>query len=150
MTVRARLSAARTRRARAPSISCGISLPWAKTAIGPTPAGIAATLFHEFGENAGEARFGALRHRATLHPLPHGSDRAEPSDRVGASELVRVAPADMIGEDLDLAAGRREGVREAGHQDFDAAEIGPETLGGEGDQCVLLSTRGGILLDGDA
>ena len=116
----------------------------------PDPEGDRGDAFPRIGENAGEARFGALRHSATLHPLPHGSDRAEPSDRVGASELVRVPPADMIGEDLDLATGRREGVREAGHQDFDPTEIRSETLGGNGDQCVLLSTRGGILLDGDA
>ena len=40
----------------------------------------------------------------------------------------------MIGEDLDLMAARGHGVCEAGHQDFDAAEIGREALGGEGER----------------
>ena len=134
MTVRARLQRrADAARARAVDILRDF------VAVGedgdrPDARGNRGDAFPRVGENAGEARFGALRQRAALHPPPQRSDRAEPSDRVGAGELAGVAPADMVGEDLDLAAARGQGVGEAGHQDFDAAEIGREALGGEGDQ----------------
>jgi hypothetical protein len=40
----------------------------------------------------------------------------------------------MVGEHFDVEAGERQMVGKAGHQDFNAAKIGAEALGGDGDQ----------------
>jgi len=91
------------------------------------------------GQDAGEAALGRCGDGAAFHPPPQRPDRAEALDRVGADELGGVVAADVVGEDLDRAAARGDRVGEAGHQDFDAAEVGREALGGEGDQGDSLS-----------
>ena len=58
-------------------------------------------------------------------------------------KLLARGRADMIGEDLDVVARREKLVRQSGHQIFNAADIRPKALGGDGDQGGFFQRRGG-------
>ena len=74
------------------------------------------------------------RQGAPLEPASHRPEEAEAMNGIGAGKFGRAAAVDAVGENFDGAAARRQFVGEAGHQHLDAAEVGAETLRGDGDQ----------------
>ncbi len=103
--------------------------------MGPTEAGTAETLFHEFGENAGHA--GPLRRSrdgVAFHRPPQRAPEAEAMNWIRAPQLRRSVGAHMIGEDLDNLAAPRQFIRQPRHERLDAAHVRPEALRGDGDQ----------------
>ena len=89
--------------------------------------------FPTVGEHTGKAGAGAFRQRPALQPAPQRPDVAEPANGIRADQFGAVGPVNVIGEDLDRAVARGELVRKTGHHRLNAANIGAETLGGEGD-----------------
>lgn len=60
---------------------------------------------------------------------------------VGTGQFQRALAPDPIGENVDAAAAPRQFVGEVRHEDFNAAEIGSEALGGDGYQINSLSSQ---------
>lgn len=120
----------------------GNSVPCASAAIGPTPGGIAATLFQGIDEHAADApALRKLGDRAALHPAAHRPPKAEAVNRVRPQKFCRAFGANSTGEDLDVPAALRELIGEVGHQGFDAAEVWTEALRGDDDQNRNLSSQ---------